>query len=165
MVSAGVDQQIKRADSLAEVFDHLRRWPSVGNFLAYQFAIDLNYTAHLNFDENEFVVAGPGAKRGLDKCFKASPGWTDEDLIAYTAKRQQEEFASRGLDWSPLPGRELQLIDIQNIFCEVDKYTRLAAPGLAGSASSQRPKQNYRHDPSPLTANFPAKWGLNIDVL
>ncbi len=165
MMVADVAGEISRADSLAEVFGHLRRWPSLGNFLAYQFAIDLNYTAHLNFDENEFVVAGPGAKRGLDKCFEPSPGWTDEDLIAYTAKRQQEEFASRGLDWSPLPGRKLQLIDVQNIFCEVDKYTRLAAPGLAGPNDSQRPKQNYRHDPKPLTAAFPAKWGLNIDVL
>lgn len=160
MDRAGLAEQIATAGSLAEVFEQLRAWPSLGGFLAYQLAVDLNYSDHVDFDESQFVVAGPGARRGLKKCFESSPDWTDETLIAYTASRQELEFAARKLDWQPLPGRQLQLIDIQNIFCEVDKYTRLAEPKLEQTGQSRRPKQNYRFDPKPLTAGFPAKWGL-----
>ena len=162
MDAAGVADKIIQATTLSEVFESLRLWPSLGDFLACQFAIDLNYTTHLNFDENQFVVAGPGARRGLAKCFELNPDWSDEDLIVYTTQRQEKEFADRSLDWSPLPGRKLQLIDVQNIFCEVDKYTRLAAPNLGQPTSSRRPKQNYRQDPKPLTAKFPDKWCLSF---
>lgn len=160
MDEAGIAQKVGQAASLAEVFEILKHWPSLGGFLAYQLAIDLNYSTYLNFDEDEFVVAGPGARRGLKKCFVFGADWTDEELIRYTAQKQEAEFARRNLDWSPLPGRRLKLIDIQNIFCEVDKYSRLAMPGLGGSNDSRRPKQNYRQDRRPLTARFPAKWEL-----
>lgn len=160
MAASQTAEQIRESASLAKVFEHLKSWPSLGDFLAYQLAIDLNYSNHLDFDEDEFVVAGPGARRGLKKCFGPNPGWTNEDLIAYTAQSQDREFNARKLDWSPLPGRRLKLIDVQNVFCEVDKYTRLAEPELGGPADSPRPKQNYRPNNQPLTFCFPPQWGL-----
>ena len=160
MDKADVAQKVSQAASLVEVFETLKSWPSLGDFLAYQLAIDLNYSTHLDFDEDEFVVAGPGAQRGLKKCFAPGRIWTDEELIRYTAKNQEAEFARRNLGWLPLPGRRLKLIDVQNIFCEVDKYSRLAMPGLGGPNDSQRPKQNYRQDNRPLTFRFPSKWEI-----
>lgn len=160
MVRTKTAGEIESAGSLEAALAGLRRWPSIGDFLAYQWLIDLNYSAHLDFDEDEFVAAGPGARRGLAKCFQPDPAWTAADLIRWTAGRQEEEFAARRLDWKNLGGRRLQLVDIQNIFCEVDKYTRLARPDLARPAPGRRPKQRYRPAGRPISAAFPAKWRL-----
>jgi len=37
-----------------------RDYPSLGDFLTFQFTIDLNYSEPIAFSEMEFVVAGPG---------------------------------------------------------------------------------------------------------
>ena len=162
MLKDGAYLKIQAAGSLKEAFEILRSYPSMGDFLAYQFVIDLNYSRHLSFSESEFVVAGPGARRGLRKCFIQSGSLTDSQLIVWTAERQQEEFIRRDLSWQNLGGRALQLIDIQNIFCELDKYTRLARPELARLAPGKRIKQLYRPVLEPLTANFPPKWRLHV---
>lgn len=60
MMLDGAPFRVERARSLREVFDILRTYSSLGNFLAYQFTIDLNYSAMLDFSEMDFVVAGPG---------------------------------------------------------------------------------------------------------
>ena len=160
MIREGAHDKIRSADSMQDAFTILRNYNSIGDFLAYQFIIDLNYSKHLNFSENEFVVAGPGARRGLRKCFSQTAGLSESQLIRWTAERQDVEFTQRGLPWSNLWGRPLQLVDIQNVFCEVDKYTRLALPQLQLSASEKRPKQRYRPSASPRTASFPVKWNL-----
>ena len=160
MLKEGIHLRLQQADSLEQAFKILRACPSLGDFLAFQFVIDLNYSAHLAFEEDEFVVPGPGARRGLRKCFIQTGGLTDSGLIAWTARRQGQEFAKRGLPWTPLGGRPLQLVDVQNIFCEVDKYTRVAQPGLSRLAPGKRIKQRYRASESPPPASFPPKWGL-----
>ena len=66
-----------------------------------------------------------------------------------------------GWTFAGLRGRPLQLIDCQNLFCEVDKYARAAHPEVAGISGRTRIKQAYRRDTAPLTAWFPPKWGLN----
>ena len=53
---------------------------------------------------------------------------------------------------------------MQNLFCELDKYTRVALPQLARRAPGKRIKQRYRLTPEPMTAWFPPKWGLNDSV-
>ena len=82
-------------------------------------------------------------------------------MIRYMADTQAEEFARLGLVFAGLRGRPLQLIDCQNLFCEVDKYARAAHPEIAGISGRTRIKQAYRRDAAPLTAWFPPKWGLN----
>ena len=42
----------------------LYQYPTIGDFLAYQYITDLNYSTLTNFTEMEFVVPGPGAKHG-----------------------------------------------------------------------------------------------------
>lgn len=161
MVADGAHERIRAADGMNGAFREFRSWDSIGPFLAYQFATDLNYSHHLGFSECEFVMPGPGALRGLRKCF---PGLRDRDpadLIRATAEAQYEEFTARGIEWFDLWGRPLQLIDVQNLFCEIDKYTRVAMPDLARFAPGQRIKQRYRPNPRPLTAVFPQRWGLN----
>ena len=40
----------------------------MGDFLAFQLLIDLNYSNLTDFSEMDFVVAGPGARDGIRKC-------------------------------------------------------------------------------------------------
>ena len=70
------------------------------------------------------------------KCFTDPGDYGDEDLIRFVADRQADEFAGRGLDFEDLWGRPLQLIDCQNLFCEVDKYARVAHPEAEGIGAS-----------------------------
>ena len=49
------------------------------------------------------------------------------------AENQEDEFARRGIEFQTLWGRPLQLIDCQNLFCEVDKYARVYHPACARS--------------------------------
>ena len=155
-----VPSRLQQVAQLQQAFEILRSYSSIGNFLAYQLIIDLNYSRHLNFSEDEFVVPGPGALRGLRKCFQQVSPAKAPALIQWTTQRQDLEFKSRQLAWVNLYGRPLQLIDVQNIFCELDKYTRLLPTPLDEQDRHRRIKQYYRPTGQPLTANFPAKWHL-----
>jgi hypothetical protein len=161
MMAASAPARIADAGSLREVFEILRSFPAFGNFLAYQFAIDLNYAAELDFDEMQFVVPGPGARDGIRKCFGREADGIEAEVIRYVTDTQEQHFARLGLSFPTLGGRRLQLIDCQNLFCEVDKYARLAHPDIAGVSGRTQIKQHYRLDTDPLTAWFPPKWGIN----
>jgi hypothetical protein len=161
MMGASAPARIAESGNLREVFDILRSFPAFGNFLAYQFAIDLNYAAELDLDEMQFVVPGPGARDGIRKCFGPAADGIEAEVIRYVTDTQEQHFARLGLSFTTLGGRRLQLIDCQNLFCEVDKYARLAHPDIAGISGRTQIKQHYRLDTAPLTAWFPPKWGIN----
>ena len=55
-----------------DAYREIRAYPGLGPFLAFQYTIDLNYSSLMNFDEADFVVAGPGAIDGISKCFADS---------------------------------------------------------------------------------------------
>ncbi|MCQ3811785.1 MAG: hypothetical protein KTV68_14655 [Acidimicrobiia bacterium] len=165
MIDEEAHRQIQDTSSMEQGYNIFLRYDSIGNFLAYQFISDLNYSSYLDYSEQEFVVPGPGAIRGIRKCFLATKDLSHEDLIRWMHDHQHEEFETRQLPWDGLWGRDLQLIDIQNLFCEVDKYTRVAMPELSEFAPGTRIKQRYRPDPSPLTAWFPPKWGINENIV
>ena len=81
LIIDGSIDAITRARSLRNLYCELLRISSFGPFLAYQYAIDLNYSPHFDFDEMEYVVAGPGAVRGIAKCFTDTAGLNASDLI------------------------------------------------------------------------------------
>lgn len=161
MMSDRLPEKLAEAKSMSSAFDLLVGYGGIGAFLAYQFVTDLNYTTLLDFTEMEYVKAGPGARSGLEKCFEDPGGYGPEDLIRWTADRQREEFGRRGLEFKDLWGRPLQLIDCQNLYCEIDKYSRVAHPEIASSSQRKRIKQKYKYDSRPLKLWFPPKWGLN----
>ena len=151
--------QLGRAGQLEDVYDALRDWPMIGAFMGYQLAIDLNYSDHLTFDENDFTVPGPGAVRGLRKVFSDFGDRTPRQLIMGMVERQDEHFNRLGLSWSGLFGRPLHAIDCQGLFCETDKYARVAFPDLA--SNRVRIKQEFRDPKSPIALFYPPKWGIN----
>ncbi|MGO8914539.1 MAG: nucleotide kinase domain-containing protein [Stellaceae bacterium] len=153
--------ELAQAKSLEQVFMLLKQLPSFGNFLAFQLAIDLNYSTVIDFPEDSFVVAGPGARDGIAKCFENAADFSAEDIIGFVHNQQDSEFVRLGLTFQSLWGRPLQLIDCQNLFCEIGKYARVAHPDVAGISGRARIKQVFRPDETALTVWFPPKWGLN----
>jgi hypothetical protein len=162
LLVSGTLDRVLEAKTLKDVYLILSGVPSFGPFLAFQFTIDLNYSRVLNHSEMEFVVAGPGALSGIDKCFTDRDGMSYEDIIRYACEGADEEFALRGIEFADLWGRPLQLIDCQNLFCEVDKYARVAHPKATGRSNRTRIKQRYSHDPHPLRYGFPVRWKLTV---
>lgn len=162
MMNSGLPKKIARVRSLKELYEVLLSYPTLGTFLAFQFAIDINYSELCDFSEMAFVVAGPGAKNGIRKCFGDIKGYSYEDVIRCVADRQNEEFEKRGLRFQSLFGRELQLIDCQNLFCETDKYARVAHPDICGVDGRKRIKQQYKNRGlEQIVLFYPPKWGVN----
>lgn len=159
VVSTGLMESLLGAKSLAKLFELLLAIPSFGKFLAFQYAIDLNYSPHFDFDEMDFVVPGPGALRGISKCFSDSGSMSAEEIIRSMATNAPDFLSSCEVEFLDLWGRPLQLIDCQNLFCEVDKYARVAHPHVGG-VGPKRIKQKYTVDPAPLPLGYPPKWGL-----
>jgi hypothetical protein len=164
MMTEHLPERVAATRSLREVYGLLRTYPSIGDFLGFQFAIDLNYGPALQHDESEFVVPGPGAREGIRKCFTDTGTWNDEDIIRAMADVQEQETESLGLSFENLWGRRLQLIDCQNLFCEVDKYARVAHPEVRGTSGRVRIKQHYRPTRGQIHYWYPPKWGLNEKI-
>ena len=161
MMEDEVPFQIAGADSMRQAFEILRSYPMIGDFLAYQFVTDLNYSEICDFTEMEFVVPGPGARDGIHKCFSDLGGLSESDIIRLVTERQEYEFERLRLTFRSLWGRRLQLIDCQNLFCEVSKYARVRHPDVAGVNDRSRIKQVYRTSGKPIEFWFPPKWGVN----
>ena len=163
LITNGLAHQITTAATLATVYEILRKIPSFGPFLAFQYTIDLNYTSLINFEEADFVVAGPGAIDGIRKCFTSVDGYDNADVIKIMVDIANKQFSLAEIDFVTLWGRPLQLIDCQNLFCEVDKYSRIAHPQLSEENGRSRIKQRYTMSKGVLpTYVFPHRW--NIDA-
>ncbi len=162
MMADRLAERLCQAPDLGSVYERILRYPGLGPFLAFQYAIDLNYSDMLNFEEDAFVVAGPGALDGISKCFASTGGRTPEHLIRWVTDRQEKEFEAHGIVFPGLFGRRLQPIDCQNLFCEISKYARVAHPDVPGIANRLRIKQGYKRDPRPLlTPMLPPRWRLH----
>ena len=156
-----VPQFIGSAPGMKDVFEILCSYPMIGRFLGYQLATDLNYSEICDFSEMEFVMPGPGATDGIHKCFRHLGGLSESDVIRLMTDRQEQEFERLGLQFQTLWGRPMQLIDVQNVLCEVSKYSRVKHPEIRGVDGRTRIKQVYRPSLEQIDYWFPPKWGLN----
>jgi hypothetical protein len=156
-------KQLLGASLLREVYTLLHGYPLMGDFMSYQIAIDLNYSDLINFSENEFTTAGPGALRGIKKAFESLGDYAPAEVIRWMVDHQQEEFERLQLPFNGLFGRPLQAIDCQGLFCETDKYCREAAPEL--TSARRRIKARFSAKPDPIVLFFPPKWELNDAML
>jgi alpha-glutamyl/putrescinyl thymine pyrophosphorylase clade 1 len=161
MLRDGLVSRLQASESMEHAFRALRCYPSLGDFLAYQLLIDINYSMIIDFDEMDFVVAGPGARDGLRKCFGAAARGIEAELIRYLTNTQEQHFARLGLRFPGLNGRRLHLIDCQNLSCEVDEYARVAHPKIAGYSGRTRIKQRFQPDDHPVTSWLPPKWRIS----
>ena len=163
MMHDRLPERLQQAPDLESVYKGLAPYPGLGPFLSFQFTIDLNYSRLFEFDETEFVVAGPGAVDGISKCFESVTGMTPEEIIFWVTHRQEQEMEKRSIQFPGLFGRPLQPIDCQNLFCEVSKYARVKYPNFSGRTKRRRIKQSFRLDDRPIpTPFFPPRWGLLV---
>ncbi len=160
MMDDDLPGSIRRSGSLEDTFHLLKAYSGIGDFLAFQLAVDMSYSSAVSFDDSSFVKAGPGARDGIKKCFPEARPAAAEALIGELCERQEEEFSVRGLSFAGLFGRRLQPVDIQNLFCEVSKYTRAAMPEIRGTSDRKRIKQRYARAGALPAQFFPPKWGL-----
>lgn len=156
--------KILAAKSLQQVYEILLSTSFIGPFIAYQYAIDINYSEVINFDENSFVQAGIGSIRGIQKCFPERGKYTYEDCIRYTLEnfgRLQEKYGYS--EFKDLFGRSPKLIDLQNCFCETDKYLRVKMPELL--VDNVRIKQKFdKPKDNNIQFFFPPKWDINKHI-
>lgn len=162
-VEDGLATKVLDAPSLHAVYDLLHTYPLMGDFMSYQTAVDLNYSELLHFSENDFVQCGPGALRGIRKAFCATGERSPEEVVRWMVDRQQAEFARLGLPPAKLFGRPLHAIDAQGLFCELDKYCRVARPELA--SGRVRIKAKFQATPAPIRYTFPPQWGITATVV
>ena len=161
MLDERLPEKLQESKSLAEAYEMVLSYPTLGPFLAFQYVMDLNYSTLMNHSEQKFVVAGPGALDGLSKCFESLGEYSAADAILWLSDIQADEFARYGLDFEGLWGRPLQPIDVQNLFCEVSKYTRVTHPEIKGRSGRKRIKQRFAITGPLAKPFFPPKWGLN----
>lgn len=153
-----------QAPTLGELYELVRKYENFGPFLSYQMAIDLNYLPEFEHDENSFVVPGIGAVRGLKKMFPGIRQPCLASMIRYIKDNQYDLALFAGYNPPVLFGRDLHMIDIQNLFCEVDKYTRVSHPHLSAGKRTARIKHRFHPSGSLEKPFFPPKWGINESV-
>lgn len=165
IINDDLASKLSRTRSLSEAYELLSAYPTFGPFLAFQYVIDLNYSTLMNHKEEDYVIAGPGALDGLSKCFDSLGDYGSADTIRWLFDVQEAEFARYEFDFHGLWGRRLQPIDIQNLFCEVSKYTRVTHPDVSGRSGRKRIKQKFRPTGPLEVPFFPPKWNINAEVL
>ena len=109
-----------------------------GEFLAYQIMVDYLYPAPfdpiLPFDQETWVMAGPGARRGLWQLLR--PGMKPNSLLEvmkWLRDNQFSEFERLGLEFPYLrdetkdgsPIIPISLCNVQSCLCEFFKYSRI----------------------------------------
>jgi hypothetical protein len=160
MMSTNVTGKLQAARTYADAFQVLYAYPLHKGFIGMQHLTDINYSEIIDFDEDDFIVPGPGALDGIQKCFGTLNGITPSDLIRGIVDDQEIFFEAVGEQPVRLMGkRRLHAIDVQNLFCETDKYARVAHPAF--NLKRTKIKHKFSMPTGPLPAPFfPPKWNL-----
>lgn len=121
---------VKQAQSLKEVFDYVSGKLWWGKFLAYEVSVDITYTDISSLTEDEWVSAGPGCRRGIERIFPGQPKKPEAPVYPALIKRlRNEQFDAWEKYNLPFPsiaykGRYMTLRNIEHCLCEFDKYNR-----------------------------------------
>jgi hypothetical protein len=157
---------ILKSQSLAELQTKLESGiVAVGKFISMQFAIDLNYSLIFNFDENEHIIAGPGAEKGIHRTFSIEGKPDYVEIIKWVTRELPNLMHDYGFGerFISLPNRMPTLIDMQNCFCETDKYLRGAGIVTEGvEVEGKRIKQVFRPSKEKIDYFFPPKWNVKF---
>jgi len=83
-------------------------------------------------------------------------------VIMWMVEHQDEEFKRYGYEFQGLYGRPIHAIDAQNLFCETDKYCRVAVPELKSART--RIKARFSQNLQPIKLFFPPKWNIKQNI-
>lgn len=141
--------QLDLCETQLDVFNLLTSIKGIGKFIGYQLYVDLTYIDEFKFSENEFTIAGPGCHYGIELLLKDRKdfnGMKAEEIVFWMRDNLGEEFKRLNLEWNPeklfidLPyyDRCLNVMSLENIMCEFQKYVR------ANSLDMSNPRMRYR---------------------
>ncbi len=141
----GFTDKIKAAKNQQEVFQTITSYTGIGPFLGYQMFVDLTYIPEFPFSENEFTIAGPGCRKGLDLLFTDRTGLTYEECLFWLRDSWETLCGDLQIPWdadmlfSDLPkyDRCMNVMSLENCFCEFSKYMR-------AKTGQGRPKVRYQ---------------------
>lgn len=125
-------EKLLSASDQKVAFEAIKEIQGFADFLAYQIFVDLTYIEEFPFSENEFVVAGPGCKKGLNKLFDDYDWLTHEEALFWLADNIDEIFnevhppfwAGRLFVDLPQEDRFFSVMCLENCMCEFCKYIR-----------------------------------------
>jgi hypothetical protein len=118
-------------------FEALRTNKGVADFMSMQILTDWGYLTE--FREDDFVIAGPGAKKGAAELGLAAP-----EAIKWAV----DNIRARGVQ---IDGRLPSYMDAQNCLCEFSKYVRYLEKPIP--ATTYTPAH-----PGPLNVTLPRHW-------
>lgn len=123
----GVVHDLQEAKTLQDVGERLRDIYGVGPFLSLQIYRDLILTGHLDFNENDWVEIGIGAKNTLLHLFGPQARFDKRrhTLIYELAAASGKELTNRG--YFEFETRKPNACDIEHCLCEYGKHAKLAA--------------------------------------
>lgn len=148
-----VVEQVVGAATPRAAYEALRGHAGMGDFMSMQILTDWGYYWP-GYDENDFVIAGPGSRRGVVELFPNGTNLSVEEVLRWVRDDWWQDISCPTI---PMPGnvhRAPSLMDIQNTFCEFFKYMRYV------KKESHEPQTLYRpthpgEQPSPL---LPHHW-------
>lgn len=125
----GLAEAFLSADTQSARFQTLRKNKGVGDFMSMQILTDYGYTPLGGDTENDFVVPGPGCRKGVSFISDT------RDVVGFLKYARSEILAGDDCPMLSLPGggsRPPSLMDIQNTMCEFSKYERYLKRGTSG---------------------------------
>lgn len=146
LLNSSIIDDIKSAKTQKDVFTTLSSYMGIGGFLGYQIFVDMTYIPEFPFSENEFTIAGPGCKMGLDYLFDDKDKMTYEECIFWVRDNLERLFKEvLGKDWDckkifwDLPEEDqcFNVMSLENCFCELSKYIR-------AKTETGRPRKKYK---------------------
>ena len=141
----GIIDKIMCCKNQKEVFNVIKSYKGLGEFLSYQIFVDFTYIPEFPFSENEFTVSGPGCIKGLKEVFSNFGGLNYDEALFWLRDNIDNEIEKRGWWWDKdelffdldEEDRYMNIMSLENCHCEISKYIR-AVNGTG------RPKNKYR---------------------
>lgn len=120
---------IMSVSNLEELYKASTRIQGFGPFLGYQFILDIINSGIHKFSHEDFVVAGPGCKRGIRHIFPNANEISNDNAMRFLRSRQHKYFEKYNYNYQfldSLGGKEvgIHLGNIENCLCEFQKYHR-----------------------------------------
>ncbi len=140
VIENNIIDSIKESKDQSECFSTILKIHGYGPFLAYQVFVDLSYIPEFPFSENEFTIAGPGCRSGIDRIVENKEGLSYEEIIFWFRDNQDKLF---DIDFNevmkdlPKYDRRLTTMDFENAFCEISKF-------IKSVKKEGRPRVNYK---------------------
>lgn len=128
-----------------DVYYALKMLVGISYFMAYQLYVDLTYIPEFPFSENEFVIAGPGCKYGLDELGIDTKH--SEEAVFWLRDNLLDVFKSYNIDIDleklmidlPESDRCLNVMMIENCLCEFQKLCRAMNKDLSNPRVLYKP--------------------------